>query len=302
MNRREFLARAATAAGAITVGGLPEIGNATGSILWGANCQPTRGQNQKEAVAAMEQRLDRRFGATHHRLSWDSELVNSFTQWSVQGGRVPAISWSTRHKGAGMVSWDSIARGDHDDWIRRQAQSLKSTGWSGYLAFHKEPENEGNASDWKAAYNRVHLIFDNVGVNRFRWLVTLTAATYSGLNGGPDVWLPNRWDLLGVDGANRNFCGSGNGWRSFADIYGPARTYAHGRNKKLYVQEYGCVESTSGRKADWIDGARAVLKNWPEVVGVSYLHENSDCNFRIDTSTSAFTAFKATGQDAYFKG
>lgn len=304
MDRREFLTRSALVGATLGVAGrlvLPDISSAaTRNILWGANCLPKAGQDdQIEAVRDMERRLGRDFDTAHYRMKWNVPLVNSFTTWAVASGHVPLLSWFTRKK-SGMVRWDSIAAGDHDDWIRTQARNLKAQDWRGYFAFHKEPENEGNAADWKAAFNRVHNIFDDVGVTGFKWLVTLTGATYGGRNGGPGAWLPARWDVLGVDAYNRNFCGSSNGWRSFTEVFGDARNYARSRSKNLFIQEYGCVESTSGRKADWIDNARSVLKDWPEVIGVSWNHEATDCVYWIDSSTSSFNAFKNMGQDPYF--
>lgn len=302
LDRRKFLTRSALLGATLTAARgfvLPDASNAaTGNILWGSNCLPKAGQkNQQEAVQDMQKRLGRKFDTAHFKMPWEQSLVNDFTKWSVASGHTPLLSWFTRKQGGGMVQWDSIAAGNHDAWIRTQAQSLKAAGWRGYFAFHKEPENEGNPTDWKAAYNRVHNIFDNVGVTGFKWLVTLTAETY-GVN--PGVWLPSKWDVLGADGANRNFCRSSNGWRSFKQIFGDARNYAKSKSRRLYIQEYACVESTSGRKANWFDNARSVLKSWPEVVGVSYLHEATDCVYWIDTSTSSFNAFKNMGQDPYF--
>jgi hypothetical protein len=304
MNRREFLTRSALIGATAAAGRLvlPDVSSAaTRQLLWGANCLPRAGQrDQVEAVRHMERRLGRRFDTTHFRMTWDVPLVNDFTRWSVATGHVPLLSWFTRTRSGGMVRWASIAAGNHDAWIRKQALSLRATGWRGYLAFHKEPENEGNAADWKAAYNRVHNIFDRAGVTRFRWLVTLTSATYSGQNGGPGAWLPFKWDVLGVDGYNRNFCGRSNGWRSFEQVFRDARNYAKRSSRRLYIQEYGCVESTPGAKGHWIDNARSVLKTWPEVIGVSYNHEATDCPYWIDSSTSALTAFKHMGRDSYF--
>jgi hypothetical protein len=293
LDRRKFLKTSIAVGTSIAAFGLSDFAIARGSCLWGANCQPSGGENQIEALSDMERRLGRKFGTTHHRLGWDDPLVNTFSRWSVSTGHVPIISWSTHHSN---VTWDSIARGVEDDWIRTQAQALKVAGWSGYFCFHKEPENEGNATDWKAAFDHVHNVFDNVGVTGFRWVACLTAATYGGLNGGPDVWMPDDFDLLGVDGANRG----GSKWRTFEQIYAPAHTYATSRGEQLYIPEYGCVEGGSNRKAQWITDARATIKGWPEVIGVSYLDENTDGDFRIDTSTSAFNAFKAMGKDAYY--
>jgi hypothetical protein len=306
LNRREFLTRSALLGATITAAGglaLPDLSSAATRrhILWGASCLPrARQKDQKEAMRQMERRLGRKFDVATFRMGWQEPLVNHFTSWSVASGHIPLLSWNTRKKSGGIVSWSSIAAGDHDAWIRRQARNLRAAGWRGFIAFHHEPEKDGNAADWKAAFNRVHKIFHNTGVTRFRWLVTLTAATYSGENGGPGLWLPAKWDVLGVDGYNRNFCGSSNGWRSFEEVFGPARRYAKRRSRRLFIQEYGSVESTPGRKAQWIDRARSVLKSWPEVAGVSYNHEATDCVYWIDSSRSSFHAFRKMGQDRRF--
>jgi hypothetical protein len=250
-----------------------------------------------EAVKALERAVGRRFATTHYRLTWDRDLVNSFTSWSVQTGHVPIISWFTRKSGGGMVGWRSVADGDHDAWITTQARSLKNAGWSGYFCFHKEPENEGNATDWKAAHDRVYQIFKNVGV-RFRFVPTLTAYTFAGGNGGAGAWLPPRYELLGVDGYNRAHC-SGE-WRSFAQILRPSHDVARKKGKGLYIIEYGCTESDPGRKAEWLRQARKTMKGWSQIVGCSYNHESTDCVYWVDTSGSALQAFTSMGEDAAF--
>jgi hypothetical protein len=299
MERRDFL-RGAAALGAGLVLGESVVGPAWAErhIKWGALCLPRSGQrNQMEAVGALETSVGRSFATTHYRLPWERPLVNDFTKWSVQTGHTPIISWFTRHAGGGMVSWRSIANGDQDAWITTQARNLRATGWSGYFCFHKEPENEGNAADWKDAHDRVYGIFRNVGVP-FQFVPTLTAATFGGLNGGAAAWLPARYELLGVDGYNR--VNSPNGWRSFDRIFSPANTVALGKARGLYVIEYGCTEGSAGQKATWFNEARTTMINWTNVVGCSYNHESTDAVYWVDTSASALRAFRAMGQDAAF--
>jgi hypothetical protein len=306
LNRREFLTHSALLGATITAAGglgLPDVSIAATKrhILWGANCLPrARQKDQREAVRDMERRLGRKFDVTPFRMGWHEPLVNQFTRWSVASGHIPLLSWNTRKKSGGIVPWASIAAGDHDAWIHAQARSLRAAGWRGYFAFHHEPEKDGNPADWKAAFNHVHNIFHRVGVTRFKWLVTLTGATYGGQNGGPGAWLPAKWDLLGVDAYNRNFCGHSDGWRSFEEVFRDARNYAKRTSRRLFIQEYGSVESTPGRKGQWIDHARSVLRTWPEVVGVSYNHEATDCVYWIDSSRSSFHAFRKMGQDRHF--
>jgi hypothetical protein len=299
VERRDFLRGSAALGAGLALspaGGMAAAGDR--KIRWGALCLPRGGQSdQIEAVKALENKVGRRFATTHFRITWDRPLVNSFTKWSVQTGHVPILSWFSRTSSGGFVGWRSIADGDQDARITQQARALKATGWKGYFCFHKEPENEGNAADWKAAHDRVYQIFRNVGVP-FRFVPVLTAYTFAGGNGGAGAWLPPRYELLGVDGYNRAHCSSV--WRSFADIFRPAHDVARKRGEDLYIIEYGCTEGDPGRKADWILQARRQMKDWSHLVGCSYNHESTDCVYWADTSASALKAFSNMGGDPAF--
>ncbi len=305
IDRREFLKRTAvtgTAAASLGVWALegadqPALAAGTaGRVKWGALCLPPGRITQEQGVQNLQFRVGRKFDTTHYRMPWTTPLVNKFTRWSAGSNHTQILSWFARTKG-GLVSWRGIADGQQDAWITRQARSLRATGWHGYFCFHKEPEDEGSPEDWKAAYHRVRQIFTNVGVRNMRWVVCLMASTY--LTGQAEQWMPYEYGLLGVDGYNRYTCRH-RSWRSFEQIIQPAHTFAARKRKHLYVVETGCVEGEPGRKAQWITGARATLKKWPNVVGVSYNHENTDCTYYVDSSASALSSFRAMGQDAYF--
>jgi hypothetical protein len=300
MERRDFLrGSVALAAGLALTPVNTRIAFAERNIIWGACCLPRLGEKtQQESVTALESKIGRTLDTTHYRLRWERPLVNDFTKWSWQTGHTPIISWFTRKVGGGMISWRSVAQGTHDAWITTQAKDLKATGWRGYFCFHKEPENEGGATDWKAAHDRVYQIFKNVGVP-FSFVPTFTAYTFAGGNGGIGAWAPPRYELLGVDGYNRFGC-SNTEWRSFEQIFAPSRTVAQQLGKQLYLIEWGCTEGSAGRKAAWFDEARARMKEWPEIVGCSYNHEITDCNYRVDSTTGSLQAFAAMGKDAMF--
>lgn len=303
IRRREFLRKSAIA-GAGAAAGVSllrsmEPAEAVTGVRWGSLNEPVGGQTSQEAVLALERKVGRSFSITHHRLPWTSDLVNTFTRWSVQTGHTPVISWFARGP-QGLVSWRGIAQGHHDALITTQARALRATGWHGYFCFHKEPEDEGNATDWKAAYGRVRNIFANVGVTNFRWIVCLINTTYS--KGEAGSWMPSApYDLVGADACNRYRCVAGRPWKSFQELFQGAHDYASSHRKQLFFPEWGSVEGEPGRRAEWIDGARATIKRWPEVIGALYLSENSDCNFRIDSTASSLAAFRAMGADPYFQ-
>ena len=300
MDRRNFLKRSALVGGAVAGLSWWELAGVAPAkppqrIRWGA--LSLAGSHQESAIAHLERQVGRKFNTTHYRMPWTSDLVNNFTKWSAHSGHTQILSWFARTKG-GPVSWRAIADGHYDGWITHQARSLRGSGWHGYMCFHKEPEDEGNSTDWKAAYNRVHRIFHNVGVRRFKWVVALMASTYG--SGQASQWMPRHYDMLGVDGYNRYHC-RGTPWRPFSQIFAPARGYAKAHKKRLYIIEAGCVEAEAGRKADWFKGARETMKRWPEVVGFSYNNENTDCSYYVDSSASSLAAFSAMGHDRGFR-
>jgi TAT (twin-arginine translocation) pathway signal sequence len=299
MERRDFLRGAAVLGAGLAIGQADVRPASAGRrIRWGALCNPRGDQkNMEEATKALQRAVGRNFATTHFRTAWDRDLVNDFTRWSVRSGHIPILSWNTFLSGGGMVSWRAIANGQHDDRIRTQARALHRAGWSGYLCFHHEPENDGNAADWKAAHDRVYGIFRHERA-RFRFVPTLMAYTYKGGYGGAKVWIPPRYDLLGVDGYNR--ADGATGWRSFHDIVAPAHHFARRRGKGLYVIEYGSTEGAPGAKAHWIHGARETMKRLNNIVGCSYNHENTDHVYWVDTSASSLRAFRRMGHDPAF--
>ncbi len=300
LDRRDFIKRSAAvgaAAMGLSVFGLGDMPADARSRArwWGSLAQPTGNQEPWDAVRALEKKVGRRFGTIHHRFPWNNDLVNKFTRWGVSTGHKPILGWNGNIGGNNL--WKEIAGGGQDRWITQQARSLRGAGWDTFITFHKEPEGEGDPADFRAAYDRIHRIFGNVGVRKATWIVTLTAATYNA--GQAAQYLPRRYDLLGVDGYNRGGCSSP--WKSFNQTFTPARSFARSRGKKLYMVEVGCTEGGTGLKADWIADARATIKKWPEVVGFSYNNERTDCSYVVDSSTSALNSFKRMGADDSFR-
>lgn len=302
MSRRAFLVKGSiVGAGALAlpmIAGVPEAAGA-GVCHFGSTAQVTGGQSMQQSLQQLESLTGRRFSTVHQRMPWTTKLVNGYSSWAVQGGRTPILSWLARTKGQQQVGFKAIANGSHDRWITEQAQALRASGWSGYLCWAKEPEDETNPTDWKAAYGRVRKIFANVGVTKFKWVVCLMSSTYRA--GNAAQWIPTAsWDLLGADGFNRGSC-TRSPWKTFGDLFGAARQFAIDRGKKLYVIEFASVEGTSSQKAAWFDDARATIKTWPELEGVSHVNEKSDCTYWVNTSSSALDAFRRLANDPHFK-
>lgn len=326
MDRRRFLKTSALAGVGLAVPGvrarLP--GNAgarrgrresggTG-CLWGANAEPRGDEDGRSAIVHLERKIGRRLAISRHYVKWDYALPDNFQAWTVSRGRIPYISWHTETVAGERVSWSSIANGDHDDWIRRQARSLRAAGYRMYFCFHHEPEDDtdlGGSQEFVAAYSRIRDIFGSLRVRNLRWIVTLMASTYEGGHGGPESWMPSSFRYCGVDGYNRYPC-DGTSWRSFRTLFHPAREFAVSRGKGLFIGEYGCVEqdahgNTSGdprAKASWFEEAGATIKSWPQVKAAVYSHvfdDQIDCGYWVDTRRRSLDAFRDVGSEPYFE-
>jgi len=242
----------------------------------------------------------------------DSDILTEDVDWLTSRGTVCYRSFhSWLGDGKIPIPWASIAAGDQDVWLNKQLSDLASWGKPLYITFHHEPEVApqcGTPAQYKAAFIHVRTLF--APATNLTWLATLLSPTYAGRNGGPSAWLPpkNLFDVLGVDGYNRWPCKGV--YSSFTKKFLLAKQYATKLNKPLAIGEWGSVELNScgnpggdpQGKAKWIDNAVSIMKKWPQLIWVSYTHEESGKYvFWVDTSPSALQSFTAAGNDPYFK-
>jgi hypothetical protein len=268
-----------------------------------------------EAVFQMERLIGRKVDVTRHYMSWERDIPNSQVRLSAKTGHIPLISWETQRQNGTFIKWADIAAGRHDAELKMKAHALKTWGHRAYFVFNHEPENDlpsGGAAQFKAAYNHVRHVFDNVGAHNLRWVCTLMRPTYTGAHGGAGAWVPSAAQALGVDGYNRGACNPGNGWETFTSLFAGARNYAKNHHKKLIIQEWGCVDATAcgghvnvDTKADWIFNACQRIIHWPEVETVIYTHARPTfrghvLNYRVDSSPAALAAYRTAGRRTYF--
>jgi hypothetical protein len=318
LTRRDLLRASTVGAGALALEASPlqAIARvASGHCGWGAYAEPGPGQTPMQAVAAMERLIGRKLDLTRHYVNWDADFPGKQVKLSGQSGHIPLISWETMHRNGTPVKWADIAAGKYDTVLRARGHEMKTWGHKAYFVFNHEPENDigcGNARSFKAAYNHVRQVFDNVGAHNLRWVCTLMRPTYQGGHGGAAAWIPAAAQVLGVDGYNRGRCNAGTGWESFSSLFGAARNYAKNHNKRLVIQEWGCVEASScggisgsATKAGWLKDAVSNIKSWPQIEAVIYTHAR--CNFggktfsyRVDTSTGSLSQNRSDGKLAYF--
>ena len=317
LDRRAFLkAGAVVGAGLVVATALP------GDPAWarqskayfGAGCEVRGHQaDQREGVRDLERKIDRKLGIMRRYAYWDSDLPDDTHRWAAERGTTPYISWHAYTRARREIPWAEIARGDHDRFLHHKGRALRAFGHKVFFCFHHEPENDpknGSAAQFVAAWNRVHRIFEDEGADNLRWIVTLMASTYNGGHGGAERWLPAHYDMIGVDGYNRYPCEDMYPWRSFRQIFSPARDWARRKDRPLFIGEYGCVERDAcgqngrkGAKADWFRAADETVRRWPQVRAAVYSHGQSDSGipYWADSSRSSIRAFSRMGNRTHFQ-
>jgi hypothetical protein len=323
VDRRDFLKTAAATGAGLAVPTLIDVSESAATpgapCRWGAYAATRPGESGQHAIMSLEQKIGRKLGITRHYMNWDRAIPSDLIRWSAAGGRKPYIAWEAFHRNNSVVSWRSIANGNWDQRIRSQAARIRNWGKPAFFTFHHEPENDtrcGTPADFRAAYQRVRNIFDNMNVHNLTWVVVLMAPTYSGGNHGAAAWLPNRFDLIGVDGYNRWPClreRSKHHWTPFREIFRPAHRAAVNRHKGLFIGEFASVERNAcanrhgdrQAKASWIHWAGETLKLWPECKGAVYSHtlgryQGYNEAFWITTSSASLSAYRHVGMMDHF--
>jgi TAT (twin-arginine translocation) pathway-exported protein len=333
ITRRDFLKGSAAVAAGAAVAPWDSLASAQTlrRCLWGAYPDPYPGcetgvdgcgpEDYMPKVREFEALIGRKIGMTRHYPRWDYPIPNPVIMESRRTGHVPLISWRPQllPPSNQWLSWGDIANGVHDDRIREVAAGFVAWDKRAYFVFHLEPENAyrhghcGTPADFQAAFNHVKQVFQDEGVTKLRYPCTLQRVTYDGSTGGPDAWFPSGATMVGVDGYNRGSCSHDSVWNTFPRLFSSAHDFAVERNKRMVIEEWGCVENdpldcgfdTGQSKADWLREAGATIKAWGNVNAVIYTHSlaefhDAPIDFRVDTSDDSLTAYKEVGADPFF--
>ncbi|HVF76883.1 MAG TPA: glycosyl hydrolase [Solirubrobacteraceae bacterium] len=202
--------------------------------------------------------------------SWVSKVQPHVFRAVTASGRVPMVTWEPWKPGGGTsqprYSLERIANGDFDDYITRWARDLRDLR----STVHLRPMHEMNG-DWypwggtvngnspmlfKAAWARMHHIFDREGASNVKWV-------FSPVNEDWPRRPENRFeqyypgdalvDVLALDGYNwgsakPNF----GGWRTFRATFGSAyRRLSRLGPQPIWIAEVGSA-TEGGSKAAWV--------------------------------------------------
>jgi hypothetical protein len=292
-------------------------------IMLGASARPRDGEDRRDAVTNLEHAIGRALAAVRVYRRWDHPFPTSFERWLRDSGHTLFLSVAARRANGEPIPWRAIADAPVGSSLHlelvRWAERIRAFGATVYLTLSHEPETEnrivmGDQQDFIDAWRRFVTVFRSHGVSNVRFTWILTAYTFARTDGeGAASWYPGDTyvDAIGADGYNFFGCRAGvaRRWRSFAEIFEPARVFASMHpDKELVIPEWASVEDEAdpNRKAAWIEDARATLTSpgWGQVRAVLYYHSISQvghppCAFWVDTSERALDAFRAMGADPY---
>jgi Glycosyl hydrolase family 26/FlgD Ig-like domain len=283
--------------------------------LFGAWVDPNgewTGNTDAEAeVTLFEKQIGRRLDIDQHYYAWTDRFPSGLEQWDLANGRTPMITWKGTTLGG-------ILSGRDDDMIRARARAVHALGKPVFLRWGWEMN--GSWSEWGgaanggggagpkryvAAWRHIHDLFRQAGATNVAWVWSPNHSDVP-----EESW--NHWthyypgdsyvDWVGIDGFNWGTSQPWSSWRSLAAIIGPIyRDYAGG--KPIMVAETGSARH-GGSKSQWFNDARRALEQqFPHVRAFVYFHApGSPADWRITTSATSGSAFKALAKDPYFQG
>jgi beta-glucanase (GH16 family) len=272
--------------------------------------------------ARFESLVGRRLDIDHRYHAWGSAYwPGAPDRWDVTGGRIPMASLG----GSKFPGLDAVVNGSQDTYLTALADRIRAFGsrmffrplWEmngDWMPWGGPRNNSAGLTDGPAKYvrawRRMHDIFVQRGATNAVWVWSPNCADwpkysynrFAGYYPG-DAYV----DWVGCDEYNWGTARAGNGWQSWAELFGgTASVYSTYPHKPFMVAETGSCEQ-GGDKARWLrDMHRDVKASFPNVKAVVYFdefHEQSiNCDWRVTTSAGALDAYRAMGAEPYFGG
>ena len=222
-------------------------------------------------------------------------------------GAVPLVTWEPWAAGSGVTqpayALDRIAAGDHDPYLRRWAEGLRSYGSPVLLRFAHEmngswyPWSEGvngnGPGDYVAAWHHVRAVVTGAGASNVSWVWSPNvpypgSLPLAGLYPGADAV-----DVVALDGYNFGTSQADSGWVEPQALFGPGlqelRRLAPGL--PVVIAETASAE-LGGSKAAWIRAAVAYLAAQPDVTAFVWFHHLKETDWRLDSSAASAAAVR----------
>ncbi len=256
---------------------------------------------------ALEQAAGRQLDIGHVFHSWDTAIPTEDDLMHLEDGRILMISWN----GTDTIE---IQNGQHDDWIRTQAASVRDLEqpvmlrWLWEMDANRRRAWVHSGEDFIAAWLHVRSIFDEVGADNAEFVWCPNEFLFWD-GGDPTPWYPGdeNVDWLCADGYNWADSINSPEWVDFNDIFGDFYAWAEPRGLPIIIGETGSNEALDAPqgKASWFRNLPALLQNdLPEIDAVVYFDKDftfqGHADWRVDTSTPARNGWNQLANDPYF--
>ena len=246
-------------------------------------------------VLALNASVGRPLDIDHHYIRWGALLAGDLAMFDVQHGMIPMLSWQA-------ISSTRILSGDEDGWIRTQARAIHQLSVPVFIRYGWEvdihSEWSGTPQDYIGAWRRLRTIFEEEGAVNATWVWSPTSAAFA--TGEAQRFYPgdDAVDWIAADGYNWPPGRPLAPWRSFEKVFRPFYGWAARSGKPLMVAETGVQERGPGEKAQWLRDMAATLRStYPKIRALVYFDTYARYDWRLNTSTEAFEAFRQIAGD-----
>lgn len=224
-------------------------------------------------------------------------------------GSIPVVSWESYDPdNADATSWQNIAGGSMDNYIRQWAQESKNWGHPYFLRFDWEMNGYwqpyAKQSEWYVPmWKHVHDIFKETGTANATWVWCPNIDGYATMP-FDNLYPGNDYvDWVCMDGYNFGTSASWGSWESFSAVFTP--TYNHllrlAPGKPIMIAEIGSAE-VGGSKADWINKmlTNDLPQKFPNIKAFIWFNLNKETDWRIESSDSSKIAFAQGIASGYY--
>ncbi|GIH13867.1 glycoside hydrolase family 26 protein [Rugosimonospora africana] len=273
-----------------------------GKVMLGEYIDLKGQKSEQDSLALRRQQLGRQQRIIHEYYDWYQPMPTSLA--GLPAGSILLISWSG-------TFYAPITNGSQDQLIAKAADALASLKAPVFLRWAWEmngnwydwggAENGKNPGGFIAAWRHIHDIFvahkaDNVS---WVWGPNAGSVPQSSWNNMANYYPGDNYvDWVAVSGY---FTGRETPASLFSGI-----TSKYGAHKPVMIAETGALERGGTVKADWIRALQSWIEDHPAVGALVWFDTDNDHNngknWRIDSSQSALSAYRALATDPHFSG
>lgn len=260
-------------------------------------------------IAATEKKLGCSVPLHLTYYAWEDDWTEDITPEDLRAGRIPFVNWELF--GANL---DDIVAGKNDTMIRQRAVAAKKLSGKLFVDFGAEmngdwspwsgAQNGKSADKYVAAYRHVHDLFVESAATNVIWAFcpNVTSEPDEDWNEPLDYYPGDGYvDWMCVDGYNWGTSDTWGAWQSFREVFEDIYPVLAAKQKPILIGEMASTE-LGGDKAEWIRQIIPTLKNdYPMIKGLVWFDIDKETDWRISSSPSSESAFKAMANDPFFK-